>query len=126
FLSAQNSAYNIDHVLLQIEKNNSMLNALQKKAEADKIGNYTGNYLSNPEFELNYLWGTPAATGNRTDLRIHQSFDFPTAYQFRKQISSIKNAQVELEYQRQRQELLLYSGLILYDLIYTNALLNNL
>ena len=117
-LSAQN---NIDSVLAQIERNNTTLAALQKGADADKIGNKTGNYLQNPEIEFNYLWGNEV-TGNRTDFSAKQTFDFPTAYGYKNQISNIKNEQVELEYQKQRKELLLNAQLICYDLIYTNAL----
>jgi outer membrane protein TolC len=122
-LLAQN---NIDSVLAQIERNNTTLSALQKRAEADKIDNKTGNYLQNPELELNYVWGNPSAIGNRTDISIKQSFDFPTAYSYKHQISTIKNEQVELEYQKQRKELLLNSKLICYDLIFTNALIAEL
>ena len=117
-LSAQN---NIDSVLAQIERNNTTLAALQKRANADKIGNKRGNYLQNPEIEFNYLWGNEV-TGNRTDFSAKQTFDFPTAYGYKNQISNIKNEQVELEYQKQRKELLLNARLICYDLIYTNAL----
>jgi len=117
-LSAQS---NIDSVLAQIERNNTTLAALQKRADADKIGNKTGNYLQNPEIEFNYLWGNEV-TGNRTDFSAKQTFDFPTAYRYKNQISNIKNEQVELEYQKQRKELLLNARLICYDLIYTNAL----
>jgi outer membrane protein TolC len=111
---------NIDSVLAQIERNNTTLMALQKRAEADKIGNKTGNYLQNPEIEFNYLWGNDI-TGNRTDFTATQAFDFPTAYSYKNQISDIKNEKVELEYQKQRKELLLGARLICYDLIYTNA-----
>ncbi|PKP33117.1 MAG: transporter [Bacteroidetes bacterium HGW-Bacteroidetes-16] len=117
-LSAQS---NIDSVLAQIERNNTTLAALQKRADADKIGNKTGNYLQNPEIEFNYLWGNEV-TGNRTDFSAKQTFDFPTTYGYKNQISNIKNEQVELEYQKQRKELLLNARLICYDLIYTNAL----
>lgn len=117
-LSAQN---NIDSVLAQIERNNTTLAAWQKRADADKIGNKSGNYLQNPEIEFNYLWGNEV-TGNRTDFSAKQTFDFPTAYRYKNQISNIKNEQVELEYQKQRKELLLNARLISYDLIYTNAL----
>lgn len=117
-LYAQN---NVDSVLAQIERNNTTLAALQKGADADKIGNKTGNYLQNPEIEFNYLWGNEV-TGNRTDFSAKQTFDFPTAYGYKNQISNIKNEQVELEYQKQRKELLLNARLICYDLIYTNAL----
>ncbi len=122
-LFAQNT---IDSVLEHIERNSTTLSALQKRAEANTIGNKTGNYLQNPEFEFNYLWGSPSAIGNRTDINIKQSFDFPTAYSYKHQISSLKNEQVELEYQKQRKELLLNARLICFDLIYTNALIAEL
>lgn len=110
----------IDSVLAQIERNNTTLVALQNRAEADKLGNKTGNYLQNPEIEFNYLWGNDV-TGNRTDFAATQVFDFPLAYSYKNQISDIKNEQVELEYQKQRKELLLNARLICYDLVYINA-----
>lgn len=122
-LSAQN---NIDKILFELEKNNTTLSSLRKNADAEKIGNKTGIYLQNPAFEFNYLWVNPASINNRMDISIKQSFDFPTSYRYRNQISSIKNEQIDLEYQKQRKELLLESRLICYDLIYTNALKSEL
>jgi len=121
-LLAQNQ---IESVLSEIEKNNTMLSALQKRAEAERVGNKTGIYLQNPEVEFNYLWGNDI-TGNRTDFSATQSFDFPTAYKFKKEISDIKNEQLELEYQKQRKDLLFKTRLICYDLVYSNALISEL
>lgn len=118
-LFAQN---NVDKVLSQIEKNNTTLSALRKSADAQKIGNKTGAFLKNPEVEFNYLWGNPSAIGNRTDFSIKQSFDFPTAYGYKNQISDIKNEQTELEYRKQQKTLLLQARNICIDLIYTNGL----
>lgn len=117
-LFAQN---NIENVLVEIEKNNTTLSALKEKTEAGKLGNKTGIYLQNPEVEFNYLWSDPI-TGNRTDFSITQSFDFPTAYRYKNQISDIKNEQLGLEYQKQRKELILNARLICLQLIYSNAL----
>lgn len=114
--------YTIDSALVEIEKNNTTLSALQKRVEADKLGNKTGIYLTNPEVEFDYLWGNPSDFGNRTDFSIKQSFDFPTAYGHKKQIANIKNEQTDLEYQKQRKNLLLEARLICNDLIYINAL----
>lgn len=118
-LFAQN---NVDKVLSQIEKNNTTLSALRKSADAQKVGNKTGIFLKNPEVEFNYLWGNPSAIGNRTDFSIKQSFDFPTAYGYKNQISDIKNEQTELEYRKQQKTVLLQARNICIDLIYTNAL----
>ena len=118
-IHAQNQ---VGNVLDAVEKNNLTLSALRKSAEAQRLENKTGNYLQNPEVEINYLWGTPSSVGNRTDFNVTQSFDFPTAYRYRNQISNIKNEQVELEYEKQRRELLSQARLVCYDLIYMNAL----
>lgn len=115
----------IESILNEIEKNNTTLSALQKRAEAQQLGNKTNIYLQNPEVEFNYLWGNDV-TGNRKDFSVTQTFDFPTAYKHKKEISNISNEQVELEYQKQRKDLLLEARLICYDLVYTNALMSEL
>ncbi len=111
-----------DSVLAVIEQNNTTLQALRKKTDADKIGNKTGNLPTNPEVEFNYLWGNPSAIGNRTDITIKQSFDFPTAYSYRSQILDLKNGQAELEYQKQRRDILQQARLLAVDITYRNAL----
>jgi len=116
----------VDNILAEVEKNNTSLSALRKGLDAEKIGNKTGIYVQNPEFEFHYLWGNPYAIGNRTDFSITQSLDFPTAYSYKKQISNIRNEQVELEYQKEKQDVLLETRLLCYDLIYTNALMTEL
>jgi outer membrane protein TolC len=118
-LFAQNT---VDQVLTEVEKNNTMLVAFRKSVDAEKIGNKTGIYLQNPEVAFNYLWGSPSAIGNRTDFSISQTFDFPTAYSFKNQISDLKNEQAELEYQKQLMDIRLKTSLICFDLIYANAL----
>ena len=112
---------NVDKVLSEIEKNNTTLLALQKQVEAQKLGNKTGIYLKNPELGFNYLWGTPSGMGNRTDINVKQSFDFPTAYSYKSQIANSRNKQSGFEYQKQRKAQLLEARLICIDLVYTNA-----
>jgi outer membrane protein TolC len=118
-LFAQNT---IDTVLTEVEKNNTTLSAYRKSVDADKIGNKAGLLPKNPEAEFNYLWENPSAIGNRTDFSIKQSFDFPTAYSYKNQISNLKNEQAELEYQKQRKEILLQTRLVCTELTYKNAL----
>jgi outer membrane protein TolC len=116
---AQNS---IDNVLTEVEKNNTTLSAYRKSVDAEKIGNKTGLTPQNPEVEFNYLWGNPSVIGNRSDFSIRQSFDFPSAYSYKNQISNLKNEQAELEYQKQRKEILLQTRLVCGKLTYYNAL----
>jgi outer membrane protein TolC len=94
---------------------------LRKQAEAQALSNKTMLYPSNPRVEFNYLWGNANLSGNRTDLKVTQSFDFPSAYAYRNQIADSRNIQVDLEYKRQKMELLLQARLLIADIIYSNA-----
>ena len=113
----------VESVLKAIEQNNSTLSALREQVEAQKIGNRTGIFLHDPEVEFNYLWGSPSAIGNRTDISVSQSFDFPTAYGYRRNIADLKNVNAELAYKSERINILLSARQICIDLIYYNALI---
>lgn len=126
FGSSLFAQYSIDSVLNEIEKNNTTLEAMRKRSDADKLKNKTGIYIQNPEVAFDYMWGNPSVFGNRTDFSITQSFDFPSAYGYKNKISDIKNEQVALSYEKLRKELLLESRYVCYDLIYTNALMAEL
>jgi outer membrane protein, heavy metal efflux system len=122
-LNAQNT---FETVLAEIEKNNTTLSALKKRVEAETIGNKSGITIPNPEAEFNYLWGSPGIIGNRTDFSIKQSLDFPTAYRFKSQISDLKNEQILLEYQKELYAIRLQAKILCFDVIYYNALIDEL
>jgi hypothetical protein len=122
-LFSQNS---IDKVIDEVLKNNTTLSALRKNADSELIGNKTGIYLENPEFAFDYLWGSPSVNGNRTDISVLQSFDFPSAYIYRNQISDYQNVQVELEFRKQTKSTIMQTRLVCNDLIYYNALKSEL
>lgn len=111
----------VENVLLRVEQNNTTLAALRKMTDAEKIGNRTGLALQNPGAAFDFLWGSPQEIGNRTDIYINQSFDFPTVYAFKSQIASMKNEQAELVYREQRTGILHRAHLICIDLIFRNA-----
>lgn len=112
-----------EKVLIEVEKNNTTLIALRQSVEAEKIGNKTGIYLQNPVLELGYLWGSPAVIGNKTNIIFKQSFDFPTTYRYKNQISNLKNEQIEQQYQAQLKALMLETRIVCNDLVHANALL---
>jgi outer membrane protein TolC len=116
----------VEQVIAEVEKNNTTLIALKKAADAQKLSNKTGIFLQNPEAEFNYLWGDPSQIGNRTDFSILQSFDFPSAYGLKSQISDLKNEQADLEYRKQWLSVQLRTNHLCSDLIYTNALYSEL
>lgn len=114
-------AQDIASLLAEIEQNNTQLTALRKAGEAEILENKTGIYLENPEFEFHYLWGNPSTMGQRTDISIKQSFDFPTVYGHQNKISDLKNEQVELKYIKEQKAVILQAKQILFDLVYHNA-----
>lgn len=109
-------------VLQQIEQNSTTLQALKQQMEADKLQNKTGLTPDNPEVELGYLWGNPTAIGNRKDVSVSQSFDFPTAYVQRGKLSRLQNHSVEYRYRTERMQLLLTAKDLCIDLIYNNKM----
>jgi outer membrane protein, heavy metal efflux system len=113
---------NIEKFLAEIEKNNSGLKAARKHLESTNIGNKTGIFPENPEISLNYLWGSPSAIGNRTGLEAIQKFDFPSVYRYKKKMSILNTSQQEIDFQRQRVEILYQAKIKILELIYLNAL----
>lgn len=118
-LNAQNS---ITTVLKAIEDNNTTLKAIKETAEAQKLENRTGIFLSNPELGFNYLWGNPSAIGNRNDLNITQTFDFPTITGMKSKVANERNGLVEWQYKAERMRILLEAKQNCIELIYSNAL----
>ncbi|MBW6459398.1 MAG: TolC family protein [Bacteroidales bacterium] len=116
----------MDVVILQVEKNNTLLNALRQEKDARLVGNRTMLYPPNPEVEFNYLWGNPSNISDRIDLSVTQSFDFPTTYTFKKQIAHAKNDQAELWYEQSKRNILLETRLICLEIIHHNARINEL
>jgi outer membrane protein TolC len=109
-------------ILQQVEENNTALNVLRQRMKSQKLNNRTGIFPSNPEVEFNYLWGSPKMIGNRVDLSVKQSFDFPTVYSHRNKIAALQNNNVECTYQIERLDLLLGAKQICIKLIYYNTL----
>ncbi len=109
-------------VLQQIEQNSTTLNVLREQMQAQKLGNRTGINPANPEVEFNYLWGSPSAIGNRTDIKVTQTIDFPSAYVQRSRIANMQNRGAELAYKSERIDLLLAAKQSLIELTYYNAL----
>lgn len=109
-------------VLKEVEQNNTTLKALRQSADAQKIENLTGIMLEDPEIGFSYLWGGPAAIGNRQDVSVTQTFDFGTLAGMKRKVAQEKNSLVEWEYLSQRMEILLEAELLCIELTHLNAL----
>ena len=113
---------NISSILFSIEENNTKLKALKEEMKAQKLGNKTGIYLSDPDVAFGYLWGTPSNIGTRKDFSVTQTFDIPTITGMKSRLVNNKNQLVELQYASERINLLLEAKQYAIDLIYYNGL----
>jgi outer membrane protein TolC len=116
----------VSGILSSVEQNNTTLKALRKSGEASKLENLTGLNLPDPEVEVGYLWGSPSAIGNRTDISVSQSFDFPTLSGLKRKVAKGQNSLIDLQYDEARISVLLEAKLLCIDIIYYNAVLKTL
>jgi cobalt-zinc-cadmium efflux system outer membrane protein len=112
----------IDRILASIEQNNGALKALRKDADARIAGNREEMMPDDPEAEFAYLWGSPHEIGKRQDVNVSQAFDVPLITGMRKKVVSRENELVELNHRWERTGLLLEAKKNCIELIYNNAL----
>ncbi|MDQ3192913.1 MAG: TolC family protein [Bacteroidota bacterium] len=110
----------IDSVLLSIATNNKTIQANIQFWEAKKMEFKTGLTPYNPKLDYDYLNGSPVGAGNQTDFAVTQSFDFPTAYSKKKQLSNEQIEQAEFKLISTRQDILLEAKLVCIELVYRN------
>lgn len=113
---------NVTSVLSLIEENNTTLEALRESVKAQKLGNKTDIYLSDPEVEFNYLWGNPNRIGNQNGISVTQTFDIPTIFGIKNRLADNKNQMVDLQYKSDRINILIEAKQFCIELIYYNAL----
>jgi len=110
----------IDSVLSTIEKNNKTILTNVQYWEAKKLEYQTGLTPYNPKVDYDYLNGSPIGAGNQTGFAVTQSFDFPTAYSKKKQLSNEQIEQADFQIIATRQNVLLEAKLICIELVYRN------
>ncbi|MEX1001318.1 MAG: TolC family protein [Crocinitomicaceae bacterium] len=115
-----NAQSTIDSVLSSIEKNNKTIQANVQFWEAKKLEYQTGLTPNNPTVDYDYLIGTPSNAGNQTDFAVTQSFDFPTAYSKKKQLSNEQIVQAEFQLTSTRQMVLFEAKKVCIELVYRN------
>jgi outer membrane protein TolC len=118
-----NSQNSIPQLLETIEQNNYTLKALRAQADAIIVGNKTGLNPANPQVEYIYQWGNTSQIGNKQEFHIRQSFDFPTAYRYRKQMTERMNEKAERDYLNAYNMVMLDAQRLIFRLIYQQALL---
>ena len=106
-ISITSQAQSIDEILSKVEANNATLKTLRQMTDAEKYEAHTGNTLSDPNVGFNYLVGSPSGEeANRYDISLTQSFDFPSAYQYRRKIADGNANMADLRYLVSRRDIL--------------------
>lgn len=110
----------LDTLLASIAKKNHTILAQARQQEAHLAAFRTGLSLPDPELTLDWMQGFPSSAGSQTDLTAAQAFDFPTAYQFRRKIASLKSEQTTSVTDGVRRAILLEAKQLAIDLISLN------
>lgn len=108
-------------ILDMIARNCPELTVQQSQYEAAAAEAATGLAPDDPDVEGAYLWGG-RETGNRKDISVSQSFDFPTVYAHRRQLSREQTRSASCLLNSSRTEVLLEAKELLIELVYVNAL----
>lgn len=112
---------NAGTVLSQIEKNNTALQALRKRTEADQYGYKAERALEAPEVGFDYLWGSPADVGTRKDISVTQSIDVATLAGARGKLADSRTELSAIQYNIERQKILLEAKQLYIKIVYCNA-----
>lgn len=112
---------NADTVLSQIEKNNTALQALRKRTEADQYGYKAERALEAPEVGFDYLWSSPADVGTRKDISVTQSIDVAALAGARGKLADSRTELSDIQYNIERQKILLEAKQLYIRIVYCNA-----
>lgn len=112
---------NAGTVLSQIEKNNTALQALRKRTEADQYGYKAERALEAPEVGFDYLWGSPADVGIRKDISVTQSIDVAALAGARGKLANSRTELSDIQYNIERQKILLEAKQLYIRIVYCNA-----
>lgn len=108
----------LDSVLSQISRNNKNIIAAKQLLEAEKLKFKTGISLYDPTVEYDYMKGTPSSAGNQHEWNVNQSFDFPTAYVKKKNLSESQAEQSDIRVKALVQDILFKAKSICIEIVY--------
>ena len=108
-------------ILSDIEKNNTELAALRKKLDVEKAANALTKTLPDPEFGFSYSWGNHPGMGRKKTFSATQQLDWATISGIRAKAVKSQNELALLEYLRNRQQIISEVDLLLVQLTFQNA-----
>lgn len=99
-----------------IAQNNAELKAYRAFIESRQLENRTGNNLPDPQLSAFYLPYGENNGAEYTEYQVSQSFEFPTVYAARGKWNDLQGQQLEIEYAKLRQEILLQANKLIVDI----------
>lgn len=124
-LSSRTHAQDFSSILQSIEQHSTRLEAAHSEAEAGKADASLMTTLANPEVGFNYLFGADGI-GNRWDINVSQSFDFPTVISQKRRMAQETRRVCDLRYLSERQQLLVAARKLCIEVVYCNAMMEHL
>ena len=116
-VSAQTS---IDEVLRSVAANNPELRANGQLIQSRKLEARLDNNLPDPSVSYSHQFGNREGMGFQGELVASQSFDFPTVYAQKHQLTKAKSVALDREGNAFRQDLLLQAKNLCLDLVFLN------
>ncbi|MBN4085175.1 TolC family protein [Flavobacteriaceae bacterium AH-315-B10] len=107
---------NVDELLNEIEQNNLELKAYKSFITSRLLENKSGNNLPDPQVSAYYLPFGANTTSEYTEFQISQSLEFPSVYTARGKWNDLKAKQLETEYSKVRQNVLLKAKTYIIEL----------
>ena len=99
-----------------IAQNNAELKAYRSFIESRQLENRTDNNLPDPQLSAFYLPYGENNGAEYTEYQVSQSFEFPTVYAARGKWNDLQGQQLEIEYAKLRQEILLQANKLIVDI----------
>lgn len=116
-LSAQTS---VEDVLRSVEANNRDLRANGQWIQSQKLEASLDNNLPDPSVSYTHQYGNKEGMGIQGELVASQSFDFPTVYARKHQLTKAKSAGLDRQGAAFRQQVLLQAKEVCLDLVLLN------
>ncbi len=119
--AAAQSSFPFETILQEVEEHSPRIGALKAQLNASLSEIRQSNVLEDPEVEFAYFFGDPSSVGNRWDLGVSQSFDFPTTYLHRRRAARQAGVNVQWQYRAERQDILLQAHQLCIEWVYYNG-----
>lgn len=124
FSAAAQSSLPFEAILQEVEEHSPRIGALKAQLDASLSEIRQSNVLEDPQVEFAYFFGDPSSVGNRWDLGVSQSFDFPTTYLHRRRAARQAGVNVQWQYRAERQDILLQAHQLCIEWVYYNGVIS--